>query len=311
MDPRRLLTFRTVAQERSFTQAARSLSLTQPSVSQQISQLETEVGVRLFERGRGGLRLTHAGVVLLEHAHDIAARLQLADSQLSALATERRGQIHLGVFPTAATSFVPSAIARLRQSNGDLRIRLSEATADALESRLLSGELDCALGYQDAAAARREIPGGQRIDLLQETFLIGLPPNHHLADTDDPVSLACLADDDWIVPSTEGFLVEACRDAGFEPRVVSTTGDPLTTRGLIMRGLGVGWVASLLVGDFDGIVVRPIKDKMRRREIYLLLPPGERHPFARQLADALVTTAQMIDARRSGGSTRLPSPQTP
>jgi DNA-binding transcriptional LysR family regulator len=294
IDPRRLLTFRTVAHERSFSQAARVLSLTQPSVSQQVALLETEVGLRLLERGRGGLQLTQAGAVLLEHADAIASRLQLADRQVQTLAANRREHLHLGVFPTAATSFVPSAIARLRQIDGELRIRLSEGTGDALEARLLDGELDCALGYQDTTAARREIPGTRRIDLLQETFLLGLPPTHRLAGATDPVSLASFADDDWILPSTEGFLIEACRDAGFEPRVVSTTSDPLTTRGLIARGLGVGWVASLLVGDYNGIVVRPLKEPMRRRDIYLLLPPGDRHPLSEQLADALITTARAI-----------------
>jgi DNA-binding transcriptional LysR family regulator len=175
-------------------------------------------------------------------------------------------------------------------------MRLSEGTANALESRLLNGELDCALGYQDTTTPRREISGTERIDLLQETFLIGLPPDHPLANAGDPVSLAAFADEDWIVPSTEGFLIQACRDAGFEPRVVSTTSDPLTTRGLIARGLGVGWVASLLVDDYNGIVVRPIKDRMRRRDIYLLLPPGDRHPLAKELADALTATAQAIKA---------------
>lgn len=294
MDSRRLLTFRTVAHERSFSQAARLLSLTQPSVSQQIALLETEVGVRLLERGRGGLRLTHAGAVLLEHADAIASRLELADRQVGALAAKRREHLHLGVFPTAATSFVPSAMARLRQIDGELRIRLSEGSRDALETRLLNGELDCALGYQDTTETRREIPGTQRVELLQETFLIGLPPTHRLADTTGPVSLASLADDDWILPSTEGFLIQACRDAGFEPRVVSTTGDPLTTRGLIARGLGVGWVASLLVDDYNGIVVRQLRDPVRHRDIYLLLPPGDRHPLAGQLTDALIATAQTI-----------------
>lgn len=300
MDPRRLLTFRTVAHERSFSQAARVLSLTQPSVSQQIAQLETEVGVRLLERGRGGLRLTHAGAVLLEHADVIATRLELAGRQLDGLAGARRAHLHLGVFPTAATSFVPSAIARLRQAHGDLRIRLSEGTADALEARLLSGAIDCALGYQDTTAARREIAGTHRVDLLQETFLIGLPPSHRLAGAPGPVALVDFADDDWIVPSTEGFLIQACRDAGFEPRVVSTTSDPLTTRGLIARGLGVGWVASLLVDDYTGIVARPLQDPVRRRDIYLLLPPGDRHPLVGQLTDAFTATAQAIKSAQPG-----------
>src|SRR5436305_14778987 len=113
MDPRRLLTFRTVAHERSFSRAAETLSLSQPSVSHQVALLETEVGVRLLNRGRGGLRLTHAGEVLLEHAEHVAWRLQLADTQISRLAEEHRAQLRLSAFPTALAGLGPSALARI------------------------------------------------------------------------------------------------------------------------------------------------------------------------------------------------------
>src|SRR5438132_4156619 len=98
MDPRRLLTFRTVARERSFSRAAETLSLSQPSVSHQVAQLETEIGLRLMDRGRGGLRLTRAGTVLLEHADHIAWRLEMADEQIGVLAGERRDHVRIGAF---------------------------------------------------------------------------------------------------------------------------------------------------------------------------------------------------------------------
>src|SRR3954447_26152848 len=107
MDPRRLLTFRVVAHERSFSRAAKRLSRSQPSVSSQIALLETEVGVRLLDRARRGLRLTPAGEVLLEHADHVAWRLELADTQIAALAGGRREQIRLGCFPTAMAGLAP------------------------------------------------------------------------------------------------------------------------------------------------------------------------------------------------------------
>jgi DNA-binding transcriptional LysR family regulator len=303
MDPRRLLTFRTVAHERSFSRAAEKLSLTQPSVSHQIALLETEVGVRLLDRGRGGLRLTRAGEVLLEHADQVAWRLQLADSQIAELAEQHRAQVRLGAFPTALASFVPSAIAQLRTAHGDVQVHLSETTAAVLEPQLLAGKFDVALGYQEHTAERREIPGTERIDLFQETFLVGLPPDHPLAGSTTPISLAKLAEDEWIVPSTEGFLIQACRDAGFDPHIVAVTSDPLATRGLITRGLGVGWVASLLIHDYAGAVIRPVKDPIRRRDIYALLPPGDHHPLARPLTDALIDTVDRT-IRPSSGTSR-------
>src|SRR3954454_25314044 len=114
MDPRRVMVFRAVAHAQSFSRAAELMSLTQPSVSHQIALLETEIGVRLLDRGRGGLRLTDAGEVLLEHADQVAWRLELADTQIRGLAEERREQLRLGAFPTALAGFVPAAVSRLR-----------------------------------------------------------------------------------------------------------------------------------------------------------------------------------------------------
>jgi DNA-binding transcriptional LysR family regulator len=299
MDPRRLLTFRAVAHARSFSRAAEGLSLTQPSVSHQIALLETELGVRLLERGRGGLRLTRAGAILLEHADHVAWRLELADTQIAALAAERRENLRLGAFPTALPGFVPSAITRLRLAHGDLRVLLSEVTPSSLEPRLLSGELDIVISYQDASAERREFQGTERIDLMQDTFHVGLPPDHRFANTNAPVSLTELAEDDWIFASTDGFLVQACRDVGFDPHIVATTSEPLATRGLIARGLGVGWVPSLVIDEYSGITIRPVKEAIRRRDIYALLPPGDRHPRARQMVTALAETAADFDGSRS------------
>src|SRR3954454_3605982 len=147
MDPRRLMAFRAVAHARSFSRAAEQMSLTQPSVSHQIALLETEIGVRLLDRGRGGLRLTRAGEVLLEHADHVAWRRELADTQIAALSGQRRENLRLGAFPTALSGFVPSAITRLRLAHGDLRVLLSEVTPGTLERRFLSGELDVAISY--------------------------------------------------------------------------------------------------------------------------------------------------------------------
>jgi DNA-binding transcriptional LysR family regulator len=296
MDPRRLLTFRVVAHERSFSRAAETLSLSQPSVSHQVGLLETEIGLQLLLRGRGGLRLTRAGEVLLEHADNIAWRLQLADSQIAELASERRERVRVGAFPTALAGLIPSAVQRLESTQHDLRVILSEVTPSTLEPRFLGGEFDVALSYQDAAGERREYEGAERVDLLQETFMIGMPLTHPLADGAGPVALTELADDDWILASTEGFLIQACRDAGFEPHVVATTTDPLATRGLIARGIGVGWVPSLLADYYDNATVRPVDGPMSRRDIYALLPPGDRHPLAATVISALEETAREFAA---------------
>ena len=126
-----------------------------------------------------------------------------------------------------------------------------------------------------------------------------MPPDHRLARDDGPVALTDLAGDDWILPSTEGFLIDACREAGFEPHIVAISAETVSTRGMIRRGLGVGWVPSLLVDDYRHVVaVRPVEGPMRRRDIYALLPPGERHRHVGDVLTALREAAHAFDATR-------------
>src|SRR5437773_12172045 len=126
MDPRRLLTFRAVAHQRSFSAAARELSLTQPAVSQQVAALEREVGAKLLQRGPGGVTPTHAGAVLLEHADAVADRLELAGTQLAEIAREQRVRVRLGAFPSALAVMVPKAVARLRSERPEAEVLVEE-----------------------------------------------------------------------------------------------------------------------------------------------------------------------------------------
>src|SRR5919202_500499 len=171
MDPRRLLTFHAVAHRRSFSRAARDLALSQPSVSNQVAALERQLGVRLLEREPGGLRLTRESEILLEHADAIAERLALAREQLAAAARAHRVRLRIGAFPTALAALVPAAVARVREEFPDTRVTVDEGTED-LPTRVRSGELHLAVGFQDSTEPRREPPGVERRDLFREQFRV-------------------------------------------------------------------------------------------------------------------------------------------
>src|SRR3954466_3381242 len=150
MDPRRVLTFRAVAHQHSFSRAARELSLSQPSVSNQVAALERELGVALLVRGRGGLKLTGEGRVLLEHADAIAERFALAGTQLAGAALGKRARLRIGAFPTALAGLVPAAIERVRLDHPATRVIVDEGTGE-LPARVRTGELHLALAFQDTA----------------------------------------------------------------------------------------------------------------------------------------------------------------
>src|SRR4051795_6674825 len=126
MDPRRLLTFRAVAHERSFSGAARALALTQPAVSQQVAGLEREVGARLLDRRPGGLALTPAGTVLLAHADAVAERLQPGGGQRAELGAAERVRLRIGAFPTALAGLVPAAVAHVRERAPGAEVTVQE-----------------------------------------------------------------------------------------------------------------------------------------------------------------------------------------
>jgi DNA-binding transcriptional LysR family regulator len=293
MDPRRVLTFRAVAHERSFSAAARTLALTQPAVSQQVAALERELGTGLLLRGRGGALTTDAGRLLLEHADAVAARFELAALQLAEISDDQRTLLRIGAFPTALAGLVPAAVARLRARHPGARVTVDEGAADELPDRVRSGELHVAVDFQDAALPRRDYEDIERRDLLREPFLVALPPRHELA-RQDAVRLVDLADEDWTAAYTDGLIVRACRAAGFEPRLVSLTRDQLAIRALITRGLAVTLAPRLLAEAFTGTVLRPIAGEGPERDVYALLPPGGRHPLAQPMLAALTQTADEL-----------------
>jgi DNA-binding transcriptional LysR family regulator len=285
VDPRRVLTFREVARLGSFSRAAEALALTQPAVSQQVAALERQAGAKLLERGPGGLALTPAGELLLEHADVVAERLELAAGQLGELAAHSARELRIGAFPSALATRVPQALARLTAARPEVKADVAERTSDALVQGVRTGELHVAVCFQDAAARRREHEGAERVDLGDEPFRALLPERHRLAGT-GPLRLAQLADEVWVAPSRDGLIARACRGAGFTPAIRYVSRDPLANRGLVAAGLAVTISPAELAAEFTGVAVEPLGDGPTR-SVYALLPESGAGPLARAFVDAL------------------------
>lgn len=287
LDPRRLLTFRAVARERSFSRAAAGLSLTQPAVSQHVGALERQLGTRLIERGRGLFALTPAGELLLAHADALAERLDRADVQLRELLAAEHRELRLGAFPSALATLVPDAIIRLRATDPQLAVQAVQGSADALAAAVRDGGVHVALCFQDASAPRCEHDGLPRHDLFDEDFMALLPSGHALAGR-ERVRLADLAGDTWCAPSRDGIIVRACRASGFEPHVAFVTTDPLAIAELAAAGLCVTMTfAGLAARLGPGVAAVPFAGPPIRRAVYALTPPEGEHPLVEGLLAGL------------------------
>ena len=286
LDPRRVLTFREVALQRSFSRAADELSLTQSAVSQQVATLERQLGTVLLHRGRGGVRLTPAGETLLEHAVALSERLRLAGAQLAELAADQRRELRVGAFPSALAGIVPAAVTRLLMRQPRVEVRLSEGRLDALVTGVRDGSLHAALCFQDAAAPRRDHAGTRRHDLFEEPMLLALPARHRFAARRS-VRLADLAGDAWTAPSRDGIVANACRSAGFEPRIAMLASDPLAIRAVVEAGLAVTLTPRMLAAQLHGVRIAAVDGPSPRRAVYALLPDSGARALERWLLEEL------------------------
>ena len=169
MDPRRVLTFRAVAHERSFSAAARALALTQPAVSQQVAALEKEVGARLLDREPGGWRSRRRGRSCSSTPTRSRSASPWRERQLGELTAP--GRLRIGAFPSALAVLVPKAAARIGRGR-----RWRRARRPSSPSACGAASCTSRVGFQDAALPRREHDGVERVDLVSEPFLVALPP---------------------------------------------------------------------------------------------------------------------------------------
>ena len=177
MELRHLRYFITVAQEQSFTRAAEKLFTAQPSLSQQIKDLEQEVGVNLFERSSRKIQLTDEGKAFLIYAEKALENAKLAVASARQVAQQKNNQIHIGFLNVAELKVMPHILAKLKKTMPDLKIHLHSLFCLEQLQRLKNAELDLSITRFQLGH-----PDFENIHLLTEQ--IHLVAAKHLHPTD-------------------------------------------------------------------------------------------------------------------------------
>ncbi|MGH7830011.1 MAG: LysR family transcriptional regulator [Candidatus Binatia bacterium] len=136
-----LVTLKAVSSVKSFRRAAELLHLTQPAVSKQIASLETELGERLFERGRTASP-TAAGKMLLRHAEHLSQILQTAREEIADLRELRRGHLTIGASHTIATEVLPGLVEKYRARYPQVGLTIEAQWSPQVLSHVTSNDLD-------------------------------------------------------------------------------------------------------------------------------------------------------------------------
>lgn len=160
-----------VADHGNFTRAAQDLHISQPTLSQQIRQLERGVGARLLDRSGRSVRLTDAGDAYLAHARRALRELAAGERAVSDVSDLSRGELRLAVTPTFTAYLIGPLIAELHNRHPGITVKVLEANQDHIETRLLSDELDIGIAFE-----KPHLPAITAAPLFAETLVVVAGP---------------------------------------------------------------------------------------------------------------------------------------
>lgn len=272
METRLLEYFVTVAVERNVTAAAARLFAAQSTVSAGLASLERDLGVRLFERSTKSVRLTPAGEALLPLARTLLADVDALRGAASESGTGVRGLVRIGTFAGLRVIDLPEILGRLRRSHPlvDVRVTVSATGSRGLFVDLDRDRLDLALTALPPASGAVSRP------LASYPYVAVLPETHPLARGDGPISLAELADDDWI-DVLPGYGNRVQLDGELERRgvtrhVVAEVGELAAVPEYVAAGLGVAVIPDVV--PKAGCRVRPVADDLPPWTVSLTVGPS-------------------------------------
>jgi DNA-binding transcriptional LysR family regulator len=278
---RHLRYFRAVAEHLHFGRAAESLHIAQPPLSQQIRQLETELGVALLTRTTRSVELTPAGRAYHARVIRILDAVDDAGAQARRISGGTEGQLAIGCVGSATYSLLPRLVRALGESLPGVEVSVrGEMLAPAQLAALAAGDIDLALlrppVQQDGVVTET---------IRRDRLLVALPAEHPLT-VRDTLAVEDLREADFIAHASQGrsvmssVLSAVCAEAGFVPRVRHEVMETSTLVTLVAAGLGVAIVpAPTAALDIAGVRYLPLVPENLGVDLVAAHLGGDRSPL--------------------------------
>lgn len=293
---RHLMYFRAVAEAGGFTRAAAEIGLTQPTLSQQIAQMERELGVELISRRSRECLLTPAGELVLQYARRVIGDMEALRRSLDDMSGLRRGSLSLAVLPVIARRVLPMALARFHKDHPGIRVTVMEMSVDEMARALAMGTVEVGLGCLGTSL-------GLKGELLFSEELVAVMPKNDPLASKPALTVAELALNPVIVPPP-GFgmrslilhaWAKARRPAVFSLEVGSV--DAVLCAVCHGGGRGVLPSSSLWGVKPDGWVSRRIIRPTMKRQIGFLTAQGAKpRPTAEALLPQIREVIRELDS---------------
>ena len=299
MELRHLRYFITVAEELNFSKAALKLYTAQPSLSQQIKDLEEDVGVKLLNRTKRKVELTEEGAVFLEQARLTLAQADKAVAMARQVSQAKQQMLRIGFVPVAEMKIFPYILPNLRVQNPDLKIELLSLNNNEQMRLLKKGDLDLTFTRHNFNSDEIESQF-----VIREPLIFLLPKDHPLAKY-ERIPAKALNGIDFIIPSAEQSLtlnqaiLDFAKAHGIEFNIVQKADNILFNINSIGMGLGCtilpGYIAPLTM---DNTVIRPLDVELPYLDLYVSYHKNNKSYAVSKFLE-LLTRVFYLDINRS------------
>lgn len=296
MELRHLRYFVTLAEELHFGRAAEKLHIAQPPLSQQIKQLEQELGFELFHRTKRRVELTDAGKIFLIQVQEIFRQLEQAVEIGRQTSRGEVGQLVIGFVSSAAYNILPHILRNFRNNFPDVNLELHELTTTEQLQQLQSGKID--IGFIRPPVDNKDF--GHQI-VFEETLILALPENHPKAMSlseliASTVSLRLLHDEKFILfprslaPVLYDLIITLCQQAGFNPIVSQEAIQMQTIVSLVAAGMGVAIVPESLQNlQRTGVVYKILQETTPKVAIAMIWRKNQISPMVENFLQLILT----------------------
>ncbi|MEU6117381.1 LysR substrate-binding domain-containing protein [Streptomyces sp. NPDC047117] len=295
-DLHRLRLLRELKQRGTLAAVAAALSYAPSSVSQQLAQLEAEVGVRLLEPVGRRVRLTEQAEILVAHTEAVLERLERAEADIATSLADLTGTLRVASFQTAALALVPTTLDLLRDRHPHLRVHLTHMEPERALPALQARDFDLVLAEEYPGNPNPRPADLEQQDLFEDPLRLALPAAADKASTaDSPLAaLRSLADHPWVMEpedtAARHWAMTLCRNAGFEPDVRFETTDLLLHLRLVEQQHAAAFLPDLLWrGQQPAVPLRRLPRGRRARRVFTVVRRGRsRHPAILACREALL-----------------------
>ena len=287
----------TVMEEKNFSRAAKRLFISQPSLSQYISRLESQLGFAIFDRSTVPLTLTYEGELYVETALSVMEMFNNLNRRVRETSQLKAGRLNLGLTPSKASNPLPEILPVFKEKYPGIELNITEATSFQLENMLLEGKIDlCMLNLPIQSKNIAYEP------ILTENLFLAAPPDFYSPYEKETggypvIDLKYLSDENFILMHPEQRIRQITDStflsAGIRPKIVMETGSIDTALRLSASGAGFSFVPESSA-RFAGLVKPPKYYSINESFSWTLVVAYKKNSAGTKLRESFIQTVKSV-----------------